>query len=66
MLKRSIQVPVGVKVSGSVINILGDPHEQIDESEGSRWLIHRDVRRLCSRVVVDEVLRSGIKVIDKA
>ena len=49
-LKGPIQVPVGTKVLGRVMNILGDPDDQRGEIEGPRWPIHRDAPGLWSRV----------------
>jgi len=60
-----IKAPVGEEVLGRVFNILGDP---IDGGEKVKpkewWAIHRAAPELMEQKVTDEILETGIKVID--
>ncbi len=60
-----IQVPVGVETLGRIMNVLGDP---IDEAgpigEKDRWSIHREAPAYAEQSMSNELLETGIKVID--
>ncbi len=60
-----IQVPVGVETLGRIMNVLGEP---IDEAgpigEKDRWSIHREAPAYADQAASNELLETGIKVID--
>ena len=60
-----IQVPVGVKTLGRIMDVLGNP---IDEAgpigEEERWGIHRPAPSYAEQAGSNELLETGIKVID--
>ncbi len=60
-----ITVPVGDETLGRIFNLLGEP---IDEKEfkfdGERWPIHRDAPDVEDLTPSQEILETGIKVID--
>ncbi len=61
----AISVPVGKKTLGRIMNVLGDP---IDEKgpigEEARWGIHRKAPSFEDQAAANELLETGIKVID--
>jgi F-type H+/Na+-transporting ATPase subunit beta len=60
-----IKVPVGTKTLGRLMDVLGRP---IDEKgpigEDTRWSIHRDAPSFKEQAASQELLETGIKVID--
>ncbi|WDD99097.1 F0F1 ATP synthase subunit beta [Thalassomonas actiniarum] len=62
---ESIKVPVGVETLGRIMNVLGEP---IDEAgpigEKETWSIHREAPAYAEQAVSNELLETGIKVID--
>ena len=62
---KGIQVPVGVETLGRIMNVLGEP---IDEAgpigEKDRWSIHRAAPAYAEQSMSNELLETGIKVID--
>jgi F-type H+-transporting ATPase subunit beta len=60
-----ISVPVGKETLGRIMNVLGDP---IDEKgpigEQARWAIHRKAPSFQDQAATNELLETGIKVID--
>ncbi|PCJ47635.1 MAG: F0F1 ATP synthase subunit beta [Gammaproteobacteria bacterium] len=60
-----ILVPVGTETLGRIMDVLGDP---IDEKgaigEKERWAIHRTAPTYEEQAATDELLETGIKVID--
>jgi F-type H+-transporting ATPase subunit beta len=62
---QGIQVPVGVETLGRIMNVLGEP---IDEAgpigEKARWSIHREAPAYAEQAMSNELLETGIKVID--
>ncbi|TXK60949.1 F0F1 ATP synthase subunit beta [Alkalisalibacterium limincola] len=62
---EGIKVPVGVKTLGRIMDVLGNP---IDEAgpvgEDERWVIHRAAPSFEEQSSSDELLETGIKVID--
>ena len=63
--KEPIKVPVGPKTLGRIMNVLGEP---IDEAgaigEEERMQIHRDAPAYEELAASDDLLETGIKVID--
>ncbi len=61
----NIQVPVGTKTLGRIMNVLGEP---IDEAgpigEDEKWSIHREAPAYADQAMSNELLETGIKVID--
>ena len=62
---QGIQVPVGVETLGRIMNVLGEP---IDEAgpigEKDRWSTHREAPAYAEQSMSNELLETGIKVID--
>jgi F-type H+-transporting ATPase subunit beta len=63
--KAPISVPVGTETLGRIMNVLGEP---IDEKgpigEKARWAIHREAPSYADQAASNELLETGIKVID--
>jgi F-type H+-transporting ATPase subunit beta len=61
-----IQVPVGEKVLGRIINVIGAPIDRLGafDSEVKRWPIHRSSPSMSRQDHKREVFRTGIKVAD--
>lgn len=60
-----IKVPVGREVLGRVFNLLGEPiDEKPFESATDKWQIHREAPSYEEQAASNEVLETGIKVID--
>jgi F-type H+-transporting ATPase subunit beta len=60
-----IKVPVGKEVLGRVFNLLGEPiDEKAFESVTDKWQIHREPPSYEEQAASNEVLETGIKVID--
>ena len=60
-----ISVPVGEKVLGRILNVVGDPVDQKPAVESEeRWSIHRDAPPFEEQDTGMEMLETGIKVID--
>ncbi len=60
-----IQVPVGKATLGRLLNVVGDPIDEIGSLESDeQWPIHRDAPNFTRLDVKQEVLETGIKVID--
>ncbi len=62
---EGIKVPVGTATLGRIMDVLGNP---IDEAgpigEKERWVIHRAAPTYAEQAVSDDLLETGIKVID--
>ncbi|MDC9729360.1 MAG: F0F1 ATP synthase subunit beta [Methyloprofundus sp.] len=62
---EAIKVPVGQKTLGRIMDVLGNP---IDEKgpigEEDKWVIHRDAPAYNEQAPANELLETGIKVID--
>jgi F-type H+-transporting ATPase subunit beta len=62
---EAIKVPVGQATLGRIMNVLG---EAIDEKgpigEKEKWTIHRDAPSYAEQAPANELLETGIKVID--
>ena len=63
--EQPISVPVGTETLGRIMDVLGDP---IDEKgpigEQERWAIHREAPTYEEQAASNELLETGIKVID--
>ncbi len=60
-----ITVPVGKSNLGRLFNVLGDPIDGGEPVQGEeRWPIHRKPPKFTDQMPVDEILETGIKVID--
>ncbi len=61
----AIRVPVGEKTLGRIMDVLGDPiDEQGPIGEDVRWVIHRPAPTFEEQSASNELLETGIKVID--
>lgn len=64
-LKRTIEVPVGKATLGRIMNVLGEPIDMKgDIGEEERWSIHRPAPSYEELASSQELLETGIKVID--
>ncbi len=62
---KPIQVPVGKKTLGRIMNVLGQPIDEMGPiGEDEQWSIHRKAPRYDEQANSSEVLETGIKVID--
>ena len=62
---EGIKVPVGVKTLGRIMNVLGDPIDELGPiGEDERMVIHREAPRFVDLSPTTELLETGIKVID--
>jgi F-type H+/Na+-transporting ATPase subunit beta len=60
-----ISVPVGRETLGRIFNLLGEPIDEGEPVEGEeRWPIHRNAPEVEELVPSQEILETGIKVID--
>ncbi len=59
-----IKVPVGEQTLGRIFNVLGDTLDDGEKLTGEKWVIHRDPPKFSEQSPVQEVLETGIKVID--
>lgn len=60
-----IQVPVGTETLGRIMNVLGEPiDEKGDIGEKERASIHRKAPTFADQAATNELLETGIKVID--
>lgn len=60
-----IQVPVGVKTLGRIFNVLGEPIDEVGEVGATEFNpIHREAPAFDELTTQDEILETGIKVID--
>ena len=62
---RPISVPVGENTLGRMFNVLGDPIDEIDPPTGvEKWPIHRPAPAFEEQATSQEMLETGIKVVD--
>src|ERR671918_2265922 len=60
-----ITVPVGRATLGRIFNLLGDPIDEGEPVEGDdRWPIHRSAPEVEDLTPTQEILETGIKVVD--
>ena len=63
--KKPINVPVGEKTLGRILNVLGQPVDQQGEIKTNKYnTIHQEAPSLIQQSVEKEVFETGIKVID--
>jgi F-type H+-transporting ATPase subunit beta len=63
--RNPIQVPVGEKVLGRIVNVLGEPIDQLGEvGNDDSWSIHREAPTFEDQSTELEILETGLKVID--
>ncbi|MBR1746712.1 MAG: F0F1 ATP synthase subunit beta [Clostridia bacterium] len=61
----TVTVPVGEKVLGRVLNVLGEPIDDKGEVEAAdRWTIYRSSPSITDLTTETEIFETGIKVID--
>ena len=61
----SIKVPVGKETLGRIFNLLGEPVDEREPVETKeKWSIHREAPSYEEQTASNEVLETGIKVID--
>jgi len=62
---RSITVPVGPETLGRIFNLLGEPVDNKPAPEAAeRWEIHRDPPSYEEQAASNQILETGIKVVD--
>ncbi|MEZ4870970.1 MAG: F0F1 ATP synthase subunit beta [Bdellovibrionales bacterium] len=62
---RPIQAPVGEKVLGRIINVVGEPVDEAGPIEATEtWSIHREAPKFEDQSTKAEMLMTGIKVVD--
>ena len=62
---KMIEMPVGEKVLGRILNVTGDPVDEAGPVEAKeRWPIHRATPSLEDQSTSTEMLMTGIKVVD--
>ncbi|MEE8233409.1 MAG: F0F1 ATP synthase subunit beta, partial [Gammaproteobacteria bacterium] len=60
-----ISVPVGEATLGRIMNVLGEPIDEMGDIEtDERWSIHREAPKFTDLSPATELLKTGIKVID--
>ena len=61
----SITVPVGKETLGRIFNLLGEPVDNLPAPETEeRWEIHRDPPSYEEQAATNQILETGIKVVD--
>ncbi|NBB93782.1 MAG: F0F1 ATP synthase subunit beta [Gammaproteobacteria bacterium] len=62
---KPISVPVGTKTLGRIMDVMGNPIDEAGEiGEEERWPIHRQAPAFDEQAASNELLETGIKVID--
>src|SRR5699024_10277778 len=62
---EGIKVPVGAARRGGSMNVLGEPIDEIGPVEAEdQWVIHREAPSYDEQAATNELLETGIKVID--
>ncbi|RFF26261.1 MULTISPECIES: F0F1 ATP synthase subunit beta [unclassified Wenzhouxiangella] len=62
---KPISVPVGTKTLGRIMDVMGNPIDEAGEiGEEERWSIHRQAPSFEEQAASNELLETGIKVID--
>ncbi len=62
---RAIAVPVGSATLGRIMDVLGNPIDEVGPIEAAeQWEIHRDAPSYEDQAATNELLETGIKVID--
>lgn len=61
---KSISVPVGEKVLGRLLNVLGEPIDSLGKIDAERWEIHRPAPKFTDQSSQTEIFETGLKVVD--
>src|SRR5690606_38119847 len=63
---RAIAVPIGEPALGRILNVLGEPVDEMGEipADAERWPIHREAPKFTQLEPKTEIFETGIKVID--
>src|SRR3546814_158407 len=62
---RAVSVPVGSATLGRIMNVLGEPIDEVGPIEAKeQWEIHRAAPTYEEQAAANELLETGIKVID--
>jgi len=62
---EGIKVPVGEATLGRIMNVLGEPVDEVGDIDAEdHWVIHREAPSYDEQAASNEVLETGIKVID--
>lgn len=63
--KDSIRIPVGKEILGRILNVIGEPVDELGDVNTTEYLpIHRDSPKLVDLNTDIEILETGIKAID--
>lgn len=62
---KPITIPVGDKTMGRIMNVTGDPYDQMGPIESTeKWPIHREAPAFVDQEPASEVFETGVKVFD--
>ncbi len=61
---KSINVPVGEKVLGRLLNVLGEPIDNLGAIDAERWEIHRPAATCADQSSQTEIFETGLTVVD--
>lgn len=62
---QPITVPVGKETLGRIINVIGEPYDQLGPIETTqRWPIHREAPQFVEQETSTQVFETGVKVFD--
>jgi len=61
---KQISVPVGEKVLGRLLNVLGDPIDNLGEIKSEKWEIHRATPSFTAQSPTTKIFETGLKVVD--
>ena len=62
---KPISIPVGDKTMGRIMNVTGDPYDQMGPIESTeKWPIHREAPAFVDQEPASEVFETGVKVFD--
>lgn len=61
---KSITVPVGQKALGRLLNVLGEPIDNLGPIDAERWEIHRPAPSFDAQSSTTEIFETGLKVVD--
>ncbi len=61
---KSISTPVGQKVLGRLLNVLGEPIDNLGEILADRWEIHRPAPKFEDQSSQTQIFETGLKVVD--
>lgn len=61
---KTITAPVGEKVLGRILNVLGDPIDGLGDIDTERFAIHRPQPAFTAQSSTTEIFETGLKVVD--